>query len=265
MQKNYDEFDATSYAHSRYGDVTVKDRVQFQLNQLHTFFQSSPPGRPLSVVDFGCGPVIQHSISAAGVASELIFADTAGSNRAAIQRWLGKDREAFDWSPHFNYVVKTLEGKGEEEAREREERMRRVTKAVVWCDYFGSEGIIEKGFEGPYDVVFESNSLQAACTTIDSYKHCVKLLTGLLKPGGTLILYRGDIRMDTTTRPYFVNEVEFSCLSISKECIRSILTDIGLFDVKVEFTPLDPSNKASYNQERGKNGYYFITAKTKLV
>ena len=86
MQKNYDEFDATSYAQSRYGDVTVKDRVQFQLNQLHTLFQSSPPGRPLSVVDFGCGPVIQHSISAAGVASELIFADIAGSNRAAIQR-----------------------------------------------------------------------------------------------------------------------------------------------------------------------------------
>ena len=159
--------------------------------------------------------------------------------------------------------MKTLEGKGEEEAREREERMRRVTKAVVWCDYFGSEGIIEKGFEGPYDVVFKSNSLQAACTTIDSYKHCVKLLTGLIKPAGTLILYGEDISMDTTTQPYFVNGVEFSCLSISKECIRSILTDIGLVDVKVEFTPLDPSNKASYNN--GKNGYYFITAKTKLV
>ena len=52
------------------------------------------------------------------------------------------------------------------------------------CDYLASGSIIEKGFEGPYDVVLESNSLQAACTDLESYKLSLKLLSGLLKPGG---------------------------------------------------------------------------------
>ena len=38
---------------------------------------------------------------------------------AAIQKWLDGDADAFNWSLHFDYVVKTLEGKGEKEARER--------------------------------------------------------------------------------------------------------------------------------------------------
>ena len=231
---DYEFFDSESYTATRYGDVSLKDRVQFQLNHLHTLFQSLPTvDDGVTVVDFGCGPVIQHSISAAGHASELVFADIANSNRAYIQQWLKKEPGAFDWSPHFDYVVKTLEGGEERDAREREERMRHVTKGVVWCNYFGKEGIIEKGYEGPYDVVLESNSLQPACTSVESYKQCVKLLAGLLKPGGTLVLYGQDLSMETVALPYFVNGREFSELCITRECIRSILTELGLVDLKV--------------------------------
>ena len=262
---DYEFFDSASYAATRYGDVSLKDRVQFQLDHLHTLFQSLPTGdgHNMTVVDFGCGPVMQHSISAAGHASELVFADIASSNRASIQQWLKKEPGAFDWSPHFDYVVKTLEGGEERDAREREERMRHVTKGVVWCDYFGKEGIIEKGYEGPYNVVLESNSLQAACTSVESYKQCVKLLAELLKPGGTLVLYGQDISMETVTVPYFVNDKEFTCFCITREYICSILTELGLVDLKVEFIPRNASNKATYNMKKGLNGHYFITAKTK--
>ena len=45
-----------------------------------------------------------------------------------------KDPDAFNWSPHFDYVVKTLEGKGEKEAREREKLLRKKTNGVISCD-----------------------------------------------------------------------------------------------------------------------------------
>ena len=39
-------------------------------------------------------------------------------------RWLDR---AFNWSPKFDYVVKTLEGKGDKAVKEREERLRKIT------------------------------------------------------------------------------------------------------------------------------------------
>ena len=102
-----DAFDATDYFLTRYGDINVKDRVQFQLDKLHDLFQAtfSTDQRGLKVLDYGCGPIIQHSISAAGYASEVVFCDISTPNRGAIEKWLKKDPDAFNWSPHFDYVV----------------------------------------------------------------------------------------------------------------------------------------------------------------
>ena len=52
-----------------------------------------------------------------------------------------------------SYVVKAFDGKGEKEAREREQRMREVLK-VVFCDAL-SETPMEKGYEGPYDIIMQ--------------------------------------------------------------------------------------------------------------
>ena len=253
------EFDSEAYLHTRYGDVTAINRVQFQLNCLHSMFQSiSQDG--LKVLEFGCGPVVQHSISAAARASEIVFSDIAESNRNTLRKWLNNEPGAFNWSPHFDYVVKNIEGGGEKEAREREERLRQVGKEVVWCDYFSGTGIIEQGFEGPYDVVIEGNSLQSACTNLDSYKVCVRKLAGLLKPGGILALYGEDISMDTITQPYRVGDREYKCLCITRDYIKAFLLEEGFVNVRVDFIPIDLT-KVVYNEKKGKNGSYFISAK----
>ena len=116
-------FDVSAYLHTR---------AIYQLGKLHELFEESFPEHDvLNVLDYGSGPVIQHSISAASKASKIVFCDFFPCNIEAIQKWLNKDIDAFNWSPHFDYVVKTLEGKGEKEARERERECDRLQRLFI--------------------------------------------------------------------------------------------------------------------------------------
>ena len=98
------------------------------------FFTTEVSGDSLKILDYGCGPSIPYSVSAAPKASEIILADYAEPNREYLKRWLTKDPSAQDWSPYFKYVVQTLEGGSEEDATKLEEMLRNKVKAVVSCD-----------------------------------------------------------------------------------------------------------------------------------
>ena len=79
-------FGTDGYLTTRYGIIymTVKDRLQFLLDGHHEVFQSLPYS--LKVLDYGSGPVIQHCISAAAHASEIVLGDIAESNREAVRK-----------------------------------------------------------------------------------------------------------------------------------------------------------------------------------
>jgi hypothetical protein len=171
-------FYALSYLQTRFGDEHDQ-RTTCWVNEIYKVFKNYVPINDVSVLDFGSGPVVQNSISIAGFASKIVF------SRAAVQKWLDRDADAFDWSPHFDYIVKILEGKGEKEAREREEGMRQVA-TVAFCDAF-SDTPMESGFEGPYDIILQCGCLEGACSDKESYDGCFKTLTSLLKPGGTMV------------------------------------------------------------------------------
>ena len=82
-------------------------RASHFLRCFHDVFQSLPQG--IKVLDYGSGPSILATISAASKASEIVLSDYTERNRDAINQWLKKDAEAVDWSPHFSYVVEKLE------------------------------------------------------------------------------------------------------------------------------------------------------------
>ena len=251
-------FDADAYLEKRYKDASVKDRVQFLLNGFHQAFESLPYS--LTVLEYGSGPVIQHSISAAAHASEIVFCDIAESNREAVRKWLRRDPTAFNWSPHFDYVVQTLEGKGEKEAREREEMLRKVVKGVVHCDVL-AEPPIEKGFEGPYDVVIESGCLLAACTTTESFKKGLVTLSRLLKPGGTIIMWGSDRSMEQPTIVYTVGDKEYISLRAEKEFVVDAVKEAGFSSVHMQFCEVDCSSTSKYESDNmGLRGYYVIKA-----
>ena len=53
------------------------------------------------IIDIGCGPTIHSLIPAAKWFDELYLADFSPRNLQAVQQWLQRDPESFDWQTHF--------------------------------------------------------------------------------------------------------------------------------------------------------------------
>ena len=264
--QDYDSFDAYDYLRTRFGDLSVEHRVQFPLIKLHELFQSKfesfvHSGIGPKVLEFGSGPVIQHGISVAAFASEIVFSDISSSNRGAIQKWLDEDGDAFNWSPHFDYVVKTLEGKGEKEASEREQRMRKISK-VVFCDAL-SETPMEKGYEGPYDIILECGCLDTACSDENTFIKCIRTLHSLLKKGGMFARVSPNAFSETVNQVVWsVGGNEYTGIRMTHEFVTSLLRKSGFRQVSASWAPLDPSTTGQNHEllKKTANGYQFITA-----
>ena len=260
MQLDGDSFDSLDYIQHRFGDLHDQ-RATYVLGQLHGvlsgYVRNKRSGCELKVLDFGSGPVVQNSISAAAFASEVVFSDISSANRKAIQKWLDGDADAFNWSPHFDYVVKTLEGKGEKEAREREQRMRKISK-VAFCDAL-SETPMEKGYEGPYDIILQCSCLECACSDTDSFKSCMRRLTDFLKPGGLLFDYATDAAVDTLSLNYPVGGRAHSYISLTHSTVASGMRECGLRDVNVNFTPLNPLSQFGKITSKAPRGFHTIS------
>ena len=250
-------FDADNYLKTRFSDVNVRGRILFPLESFHDAFQSLPSA--LRVLDYGAGPVIMSVISAARSASEIVLSDHAESNLEALRKWLRKDATAFDWSPYFDHVVQTLEGKGEQEAREREERLREIVKDVAYCD-IEEDPPIRTTYPGPYDVVIDSGALTASSRTKEMFVRGVAKVAGLLKPGGTLLSFTSDRRMDAALiGTYFIGSEQHSVLNTSSEYFVSILEQQGFCGISVKRFPVDETVKEFYDPQLV--GFKFIAAR----
>ena len=185
----------------------------------------------VSVLDYSCGPVVCNIISAAGLpgGSEIVLAEYIESGQELLQQWLDRDPSAFDWTPYFRHVVKTLEGGSDQEVTEREERVRSLVK-LVHSD-FTADPLVEGGHEGPYDLVICFLVLEVSCATIEEYHQRVVRFSSLVKPGGTLLLL-------TTDKPSIVGELcsyqigseRFSDIGVSVSVVTEALENAH-FDV----------------------------------
>ena len=134
----------------RYADVRPDTRSGHMLRYYHTAFHNIPNG--VSVLDYGSGPSILPTISAASKTSEIVLSDFSAVNRQALRDWLdNKEPPLFDWTDHFRYVVRELEGKGEEEVTRRQQEIRNVVKDVVHCD-ITQDPLIDAQYHKLYDV-----------------------------------------------------------------------------------------------------------------
>ena len=255
--EQYQAFDPEDYLKTTYYDVNVPDKVIFRLESLNRAYQALPPS--LKVLEYGAGPTIFTVISTARRASEIVLADVAESNRRALWKWLRRDPTAFNWSPFFDHVVQKLEGKGEEEAREREEKLRQVVKDVIHCD-INEDPPVQKGFEGPYDVVMDSWCLPYACETREAYEKGIAKLAGLLKPGGTLMIFASQ---RTQPGSYSAGSAVFKSLPLSGEYVSKVVQEQGFSEVSVNLCSRQYTDNPLDSRDPTNVGYMFVTAKKK--
>ena len=244
--KYNEEFKPFAYFLNYYsanGAGDIPSFVKHTLQCLHESFLTVPTG--VKVLDYGAGPVISSTISAATKASEIVLADYTKKNLKCLQQWLNDEQGALDWSPHFTYVVQELEGKVKQEVEERQRVVRNLVKAVVHCD-INKNPPIERGFDHHYDVVMCSLVLDATASTLDEYRSSVSRLSQLVKPGGSLFYYGVENRIGF----YTVGDRNFPSLCVSDEFVIQAFHNAGFHDVSLCHSP-NSTPDASYRFIKG--------------
>ena len=198
---NYDLFDSQDYLSKLFTDVTVLQDVA-----AHVEFFSQFPDNSVTMLDYGGGPNVFSLIVGAEKVTRYVHSDYAKNNRDEIERWRKMDPQAFNWQENVRRILK-LEGKDgtDEEVQRREDRMRRVLEAVVYCDA-KSDKMIADGYEGPYDIVTCSFCLDCVFQSVEALTEAIGRLSALVKPGGYFVLSVTGIIDDNET-PYFYDQI----------------------------------------------------------
>ena len=261
-------FDPKAYLNAGYKHPGQSKMRDFVLHNIHKFFKTStarsiPNKQSLTVLDYGCGPVIAHSISAAEIESDvkIILAEFTDEGRKEIQQWLDKDPQAWDWSYYFKYIVHTLEGKPITNAQDdlatlREESLRKAVKAVVACDITKDPPIAE-GFEGPYDVVISILCLENACETKEEFKAAIERIGTLIKPGGHLLMYCA-LQSKEISGFFHVAETKFTYVGLSLQFLLNVFEESGFTDITYNLLSEDIVEETQANDNTNDEDMVFV-------
>ena len=198
---NYDLFDSQDYLSKLFTDVHVMQDVA-----AHVEFFSQFPDNSVTMLDYAGGPNVFSLIVGAEKVTRYVHSDYAKNNREEVERWRKMDPQAFSWQENVRRILK-LEGRDgtDEEVLSREDRMRRVLEAVVYCDA-KSDKMIADGYEGPYDIVTCSFCVECVFQTVEALTEAIGRLSALVKPGGYLVLTVSGIIGDNAA-PYFYDQI----------------------------------------------------------
>lgn len=223
----YDNFDARYYLEHYYSTPNGFEGMMKQLLEFYSRF----PQASLSVLNYAGGPSIEPFIFAAEKAKEYVHADYAKSSRDEVQSWIRNDPTAFNWKEYVRVSLQ-LEGKtgSKEEVEAKERRMRSVFKATVFCDILTeSTEVIERGYEGPYDVVHCVGCMDL-CPSYDAFTVAVRKLSGLVNDRGFLHLEMGvDTTESSIQDTYIVGDTTYAKrLHVTKDGVIEALRLAGM-------------------------------------
>ena len=223
---SYNDFDTGEYLRRIFAKGSeFNDLPEFLLKHLAKFY-STFDSSSLKILDYGCGPSLGYSISAVSKASEFVLADYSKPNRNYLQKWLDGDASnVFDWTPLFQYVVQTLEGGSEGEAKQREHDLRSKVKAVVHCDIMQDE-FIDTHYRDTYDIVMCFLCLDSVVDNA-SYISGIAKLSSLIKEGGHLLLY-STRRENSDEGFYFIGGVKYHNVALKRDFLVETLRKNGL-------------------------------------
>ena len=230
-----------AYAKERFGAIEEDGYVEFLLKCLADFYTKGPISAKsnLCILDYGCGPSLPFSISAASKASEIVLAEYSAPNREYLQKWMDRDASAHDWTPWFKHVVQTLEGESADEASKREEEFRCKVKAVVACDILEEDKFIDESCMGTYDIVMSFLCLEAAYKDFEGYQSGVAKLVSLVKKGGYLLLY--STRRENADEGFYIADgIKYPNIALKRDAVVKTIKQNGLIIEIEEYKPIPP-------------------------
>ena len=180
-QEKYKQFNAKHYLEYFYREPDHETIPAYQ--DIFGQFED----KSLKILEFGGGPSLLQMLIAAPKASEIVFADFVLQNRQEVQKWMQRDPSAFNWRPTIECILEEEEKYGEAAITEREECLRAAISNVVHCDIC-AESPVEKGFEGPYNLIHSANCLESVCKSVEQWSEFVSKLLKLLTLDGVLVL-----------------------------------------------------------------------------
>ncbi|XP_075134069.1 nicotinamide N-methyltransferase-like [Leptodactylus fuscus] len=138
------------------------------------------------LLDLSFGSLVHHLYSACECFKDIIVLKDKDRCILELKRWTDKRTGAFHWG-HVTKLHVDLEGKSHQ-LEDKEVKVRSSMQHVVKCD-LEKENMTEPIVLPPADCIISVWLLDAICKDQDDYIRYLRKFSGLLKPGGRIILF----------------------------------------------------------------------------
>ncbi|XP_056399655.1 indolethylamine N-methyltransferase-like [Hyla sarda] len=196
----------------------VEDSLIFPIENLtKTFTEGHFKGDVL--IDLSSGPLVHHLFMACEIFRHIIVLRVRDRCILELKRWLDTRTGAFNWG-HATKIHLEKEDKSDQ-LLNKEEKVRSVVQHVMKCDV-EQENMTDPIVLPPADCIISAWLLDKISKDQDDYIRYLRKFSGLLKPGGHLILIGC---LDTT---YFtVGKEMFHFLTYDEDFVRKALVGEG--------------------------------------
>ncbi|XP_069803544.1 nicotinamide N-methyltransferase-like [Dendropsophus ebraccatus] len=207
--------------------VFAEDSLIFPMEQLtRTFTGGHIKGDIL--VDLSVGPMIHHLYAACEFFEHIIVLKVHDRCILEMKRWLDSRTGAFDWG-HVTKIHVEMEGKSVQ-LQEKEEKVREAAQHVVKC-HLEKENMTDPIVLPPPDCIISVVLLDVISKDQDDFIRYLRKFSGLLKPGGHLIM------LGALDRTYLmIGKDKLHALTYDEEFVRKALAGAGFVidDCKVK-------------------------------
>ncbi|XP_069804329.1 nicotinamide N-methyltransferase-like [Dendropsophus ebraccatus] len=224
-------FDSRQYLEHYFSDkpdmVFEEDILKFPIENLaKTFTVGHINGDVL--VDLSIGSMVHHLYAACEFFKHIIVLKVSDRCILELKRWLDTRTGAFNWG-HATKIHVEMEGKSDQ-LEDKEGKVRSAAQHVVKCD-LEKENMTDPIVLPPADCIISAWLLEAICKDQEDYIRYLRKFSGLLKPGGHLLLFGG---LDVTY--YTVGRDRLSAFTYDEAFARKALAGEGFVidDCKVK-------------------------------
>ncbi|XP_056400844.1 nicotinamide N-methyltransferase-like isoform X2 [Hyla sarda] len=171
------------------------------------------------LIDLSPGSYVHHLYSACEFFQHIIVLKVSDRCILELKRWLDSRTGAFDWE-HAAKLHAEIEGNSDQ-FQDKEGKVRSAIPHVLKCD-FEKENMADPIVLPPADCIISVWLLEATCKDQDDYIRYLRKFSGLLKPGGHIMLI-GALDMSY----YTVGKDKFHAFTYDEDFARKALVGEG--------------------------------------